>query len=127
MRKKNSRNPGKPAPATIADCLLRGLYKIRKYYRRIELNDFSKSVTINEEELKEINDLNKAIEIFNYIKLTTKQNKNKLEQTKYNSINFEENIDKLRTRHGFDQSNFCDLIDKCKLLMENLQEKNRYT
>ena len=127
MRKKNSRNPGKPAPATIADCLLRGLYKIRKYYKRIELNDFSKSVTIDSSEIKPISDLDKAIEIYNYIRYSTRKNKLRFEQNKYNAINFEENIDKLRTRHGFDQANFCELIDKCKLLMENLQEKNRYT
>lgn len=116
----------KQIPNTISDCLLRGVYKIRKYYKRIELNDFSKSVTINEDEIKEIHDLNKAIEIYNFIKYSTKKNKIKFEQSKYNSINFEENIDKLRTRHGFDQANFCDLINKCKLLMENLQDKNKY-
>ena len=125
-KKDNKQKINKPIPSTISDCLQHGLYKIRKYYKRIELNDFSKSVTINEEEIKEINDLNKAIEIYNFIKYTTKKNKIKFEQSKYNSINFEENIDKLRTRHGFDQANFCDLIDKCKLLMENLQEKNKY-
>ena len=127
FNKKDSKQKyNKPMPTTISDCLQHGLYKIRKYYKRIELNDFSKSVTINMEEIKEINDLNKAIEIYNFIKYTTKKNKIKFEQSKYNSINFEENIDKLRTRHGFDQANFCDLIDKCKLLMENLQEKNKY-
>ena len=126
FRKKDNRQQHKPTPTTMPDCLHRSLYKIRKYYKRIELNDFSKSVKINEDELKEINDLNKAIEIFNFVKYTTKKNKIKFEQAKYNSINFEENIDKLRTRHGFDQANFCDLIDKCKLLMENLQEKNKY-
>ena len=126
FKKKDSRQQHKPTPSTIPDCLHRGLYKIRKYYKRIELNDFSKSVKINEDELREIPDLNKAIEIYNFIKYTTKKNKIKFEQAKYNSINFEENIDKLRTRHGFDQANFCDLIDKCKLLMENLQEKNKY-
>ena len=124
--KKENRNISKPAPSTISECLQKGLYKIRKYYKRIELNDFSKSVTINENELMETNDLNKAIEIYNFIKYSTKKNKIKFEQSKYNSINFEENIDKLRTRQGFDQANFCDLIDKCKLLMENLQEKNKY-
>ena len=102
-------------------------YKIRKYYRRIELNDFSKSVTIDSSEIKPISDLDKAIEIYNYIRYSTRKNKLRFEQNKYNAINFEENIDKLRTRHGFDQANFCELIDKCKLLMENLQEKNRYT
>lgn len=126
LRKKNSRQHHKPSPSTIPDCLHKGLCKIRKYYRRIELNDFSKSVTINEDEIKEMTDLNKAIEIYNFLKYSTKKNKIKFEQSKYNSINFEENIDKLRTRHGFDQANFCDLIDKCKLLMENLQEKNKY-
>ena len=124
--KKESKNHHNPSPSTISDCLHSGLYKIRKYYKRIELNDFSKSVTVDDSEIRKINDLNKSIEIFNFIKYTTKKNKIKFEQSKYNSINFEENIDKLRTRHGFDQSNFCDLIDKCKLLMENLQEKNKY-
>ena len=124
--KKESKSHHNPSPSTISDCLQRGLYKIRKYYKRIELNDFSKSVTVDDSEIRKINDLNKSIEIFNFIKYTTKKNKIKFEQSKYNSINFEENIDKLRTRHGFDQSNFCDLIDKCKLLMENLQEKNKY-
>ena len=124
--KKESKNHHNTSPSTISDCLHSGLYKIRKYYKRIELNDFSKSVTVDDSEIRKINDLNKSIEIFNFIKYTTKKNKIKFEQSKYNSINFEENIDKLRTRHGFDQSNFCDLIDKCKLLMENLQEKNKY-
>ena len=117
----------KPSPTTITECLFRGVCKIRKYYKRIELNDFSKSVTIDTSEIKPIPDLDKAIEVFNYIKYSTKKNKLKFEQNKYNAINFEENIDKLRTRHGFDQANFCELIDKCKMLMENLQEKNRYT
>ena len=125
--KKEVKFSAKPAPTTIPECLFRGIWKIRKYYKRIELNDFSKSVTIDPSEIKPISDLDKAIEIFNYIKYSTKKNKLKFEQNKYNAINFEENIDKLRTRHGFDQANFCDLIDKCKLLMENLQEKNRYT
>ena len=125
--KKEVKFSVKPAPTTIPECLFRGICKIRKYYKRIELNDFSKSVTIDPSEIKPISDLDKAIEIFNYIKYSTKKNKLKFEQNKYNAINFEENIDKLRTRHGFDQANFCDLIDKCKLLMENLQEKNRYT
>ena len=125
--KKEVKFSAKPAPTTIPECLFRGICKIRKYYKRIELNDFSKSVTIEPSEIKPISDLDKAIEIFNYIKYSTKKNKLKFEQNKYNAINFEENIDKLRTRHGFDQANFCDLIDKCKLLMENLQEKNRYT
>ena len=125
--KKEVKFSAKPAPTTIPECLFRGICKIRKYYKRIELNDFSKSVTIDPSEIKPISDLDKAIEIFNYIKYSTKKNKLKFEQNKYNAINFEENIDKLRTRHGFDQANFCDLIDKCKLLMENLQEKNRYT
>ena len=125
--KKEVKFSAKPAPTTIQECLFRGICKIRKYYKRIELNDFSKSVTIDPSEIKPISDLDKAIEIFNYIKYSTKKNKLKFEQNKYNAINFEENIDKLRTRHGFDQANFCDLIDKCKLLMENLQEKNRYT
>ena len=125
--KKEVKFSAKPAPTTIPECLFRGICKIRKYYKRIELNDFSKSVSIDASEIKPIPDLDKAIEIFNYIKYSTKKNKLKFEQNKYNAINFEENIDKLRTRHGFDQANFCDLIDKCKLLMENLQEKNRYT
>ena len=112
--KKESRQAHKPDPSTISECLHRGLYKIRKYYKRIELNDFSKSVVINEGEILEIHDLNKAIEIFNFIKYITKKNKIKFEQAKYNSINFNENIDKLRTRHGFDQSNFCDLINNIK-------------
>ena len=71
-------------------------------------------------------DLNKAIEIYNFLKYSTKKNKIKFEQAKYNFINFDENIDKLRTRHGFDQANFCELIDKCKMLTETLQEKNKY-
>ena len=125
--KKEVKISNKSPPTSIQECLHKGLYKIRKYYKRIELNDFSKSVSINGEELKDISDLNKAIEIYNYIKYSTKKKKLTFEQNKYNAINFEENIDKLRTRHGFDQANFCDLIDKCKLLMENLQEKNRYT
>ena len=127
FRKKDSRQQHKPTPSTIPDCLHRGLYKIRKYYRKIELNGFSKSVTIDSAEIKQISDLDKAIEIYNYIRYSTRKNKLRFEQNKYNAINFEENIDKLRTRHGFDQANFCELIDKCKLLMENLQEKNRYT
>ena len=127
LSKKDIKLSNKPAPATISECLFRGLCKIRKYYKRIELNDFSKSVSIDTSEIKSASDLDKAIEVFNYIKYSTKKNKLKFEQNKYNSINFEENIDKLRTRHGFDQANFCELIDKCKLLMENLQEKNRYT
>ena len=125
--KKDLKISNKPAPTSITECLFRGICKIRKYYKRIELNDFSKSVLIDTSELKPISDLDKAIEVYNYIKYSTKKNKLKFEQNKYNKINFEENIDKLRTRHGFDQANFCDLIDKCKLLMENLQEKNRYT
>ena len=127
LTKKEIKISNKPAPSTISECLFRGVCKIRKYYRRIELNDFSKSVSIDTSDIKPISDLDKAIEVFNYIKYSTKKNKLKFEQNKYNAINFEENIDKLRTRHGFDQANFCDLIDKCKLLMENLQEKNRYT
>ena len=118
--------PHKPIPTTISECLFRGLYKIRKYYKRIELNDFSKSVTINSDEFKDMPDLNKAIEIYNFLKYSTKKNKIKFEQAKYNFINFDENIDKLRTRHGFDQANFCELIDKCKMLTETLQEKNKY-
>ena len=127
LTKKEIKISNKPAPSTISECLFRGVCKIRKYYRRIELNDFSKSVSIDTSEIKPISDLDKAIEVFNYIKYSTKKNKLKFEQNKYNKINFEENIDKLRTRHGFDQANFCELIDKCKLLMENLQEKNKYT
>ena len=124
--KKEIKISTKTAPTTITECLFKGLCKIRKYYKRIELNDFSKSVSIETSEIKPISDLDKAIEIYNYIKYSTKKNKLKFEQNKYNAINFEENIDKLRTRHGFDQANFCELIDKCKLLMENLQEKNKY-
>ena len=127
LTKKEIKISNKPAPSTISECLFRGVCKIRKYYRRIELNDFSKSVSIDTSDIKPISDLDKAIEVFNYIKYSTKKNKLKFEQNKYNAINFEENIDKLRTRHGFDQANFCELIDKCKLLMENLQEKNKYT
>ena len=126
LTRKEIEFSSKPAPSTINECLFRGLCKIRKYYKRIELNDFSKSVSIDSSEIKPISDLDKAIEIFNYIKYSTKKNKLKFEQNKYNAINFEENIDKLRTRHGFDQANFCDLIDKSKLLMESLQEKNKY-
>ena len=127
LTKREIKISNKPAPSTISECLFRGVCKIRKYYRRIELNDFSKSVSIDTSDIKPISDLDKAIEVFNYIKYSTKKNKLKFEQNKYNKINFEENIDKLRTRHGFDQANFCELIDKCKLLMENLQEKNKYT
>ena len=127
ISKKEIKLSAKPSATTITECLFKGVYKIRKYYRRIELNDFSKSVTIDSSEIKPISDLDKAIEIYNYIRYSTRKNKLRFEQNKYNAINFEENIDKLRTRHGFDQANFCELIDKCKLLMENLQEKNRYT
>ena len=125
-KKRNKLQANKPIPSTISECLFRGLYKIRKYYKRIELNDFSKSVTINSDEFKDMPDLNKAIEIYNFLKYSTKKNKIKFEQAKYNFINFDENIDKLRTRHGFDQANFCELIDKCKMLTETLQEKNKY-
>jgi chromosome segregation ATPase len=125
-KKRNRLQQHKPIPSTISECLFRGLYKIRKYYKRIELNDFSKSVTINSDEFKDMPDLNKAIEIYNFLKYSTKKNKIKFEQAKYNFINFDENIDKLRTRHGFDQANFCELIDKCKMLTETLQEKNKY-
>ena len=125
-KKGNKLQANKPIPSTISECLFRGLYKIRKYYKRIELNDFSKSVTINSDEFKDMPDLNKAIEIYNFLKYSTKKNKIKFEQAKYNFINFDENIDKLRTRHGFDQANFCELIDKCKMLTETLQEKNKY-
>ena len=125
-KKRNRLQQHKPIPSTISECLFRGLYKIRKYYKRIELNDFSKSVTINSDEFKDMPDLNKAIEIYNFLKYSTKKNKIKFEQAKYNFINFDENIDKLRTRHGFDQANFCEIIDKCKMLTETLQEKNKY-
>ena len=125
-KKRNKLQANKPIPSTISEYLFRGLYKIRKYYKRIELNDFSKSVTINSDEFKDMPDLNKAIEIYNFLKYSTKKNKIKFEQAKYNFINFDENIDKLRTRHGFDQANFCELIDKCKMLTETLQEKNKY-
>ena len=127
ISKKEIKLSAKPSQIKNRECLFKGIYKIRKYYRRIELNDFSKSVTIDSSEIKPISDLDKAIEIYNYIRYSTRKNKLRFEQNKYNAINFEENIDKLRTRHGFDQANFCELIDKCKLLMENLQEKNRYT
>ena len=125
--KKEIKLSAKPSQTKNRECLFKGIYKIRKYYRRIELNDFSKSVTIDSSEIKPISDLDKAIEIYNYIRYSTRKNKLRFEHNKYNAKNFEENIDKLRTRHGFDQANFCELIDKCKLLMENLQEKNRYT
>ena len=116
----------KPEPETIPDCLYRALYKIKKYYKRIELNDFNLGITIDESEIKELSDDKKAKEIYNFVKYNRKKKKTKFEQMKYNLINLEENIDKLRVRHGFDQQNFCELSDKCKQLMDNLQEKNKY-
>ena len=67
ISKKEIKLSAKPSPTTITECLFKGVYKIRKYYRRIELNDFSKSVTIDSSEIKPISDLDKAIEIYNYI------------------------------------------------------------
>ena len=73
LTKKEIKISNKPAPSTISECLFRGVCKIRKYYRRIELNDFSKSVSIDTSEIKPIPDLDKAIEVFNYIKYSTKK------------------------------------------------------
>ena len=40
LTRKEIEFSSKPAPSTINECLFRGLCKIRKYYKRIELNDF---------------------------------------------------------------------------------------
>ena len=50
--KKEVKISNKSPPTSIQECLHKGLYKIRKYYKRIELNDFSKSVTVDDSEIK---------------------------------------------------------------------------
>lgn len=124
INKKESK-PDKQPPITVSDCLTLSLRKIKRYFRRVESNNFSTGLTF-EPEISSLTDLDKAQEIYNYIRLSIKEKKKFFDTSKYNFINFEENIDKLRTRQGFDQANFSDLIEKCKLLMKMLQEKNLY-
>ena len=65
---KERKNHHNPSPSTISYWLQCGLYKIRKYYKNIELNDFSRVVAVDDNEIRTINDLNKSIEILNFIK-----------------------------------------------------------
>ena len=62
----------KPAPTTISECLFKGLCKIRKYYRRIELNDFSKSVSIDTSEIKPISDLRNYTDVLNEVDVSSR-------------------------------------------------------
>ena len=125
MMSSNKTIKPKQPPKSIEECLTLSLIKIRKFFKRVETNNFSTGLAFDDD-ISEITDLNKAIEIYNFIRLIYKEKKKFFDTSKYNYINFEENIDKLRTRHGFDQANFSELIEKCKKLMEIQQEKNLY-
>lgn len=125
MNSTGNESPRQITPKTIEECLTLSVEIIRKYFKRVETNNFSTEIVF-ENDLSEISDLNKAIEIYNYICLVYKEKKKFHDQSKYNLINIEENIDKLRTRHGFDQANFSELIENCKKLMRTQQEKNLY-
>ena len=115
----------KPSPKTIEECLFFTLRKIKKFHRRLETNNFS--IPINfEPEIKEIPDFEKAFQIFNFVKQACKEKKRFFDTSKYEYINLEENFEKLKSRSGFNQANFINLIDKCKMLMRCQHDDNLY-
>ena len=118
-------NKIKPTPKTIEECLFFTLRKIKKFHRRLETNNFS--IPINfEPEINEIPDFEKAFQIFNFVKQACKEKKRFFDTSKYEYINLEENFEKLKSRSGFNQANFINLIDKCKMLMRCQHDDNLY-
>lgn len=117
----------KSPPKTLEECLYRSLLKIKKYYKRVDTNNFSISIKTDfEKEVQETPDKEKAFQIFNFIVQAVKEKKRFFDTAKYEYINLDENFDKLRYKSGFNQANFIDLIEKCKMLMKCQQDDNLY-
>lgn len=115
------------SPKTIEDYLRLSLIKIKKYFKRVDTNNFSISIKGDfEKEVDALSDLDKAFQIYNYVTQSVKEKKRFFDTAKYEYINLDENFDKLKYKSGFNQANFTDLIEKCKMLMKCQQDDNLY-
>ena len=118
----------KPIPKTSEECLHLSLIKIKKYFKRVDTNNFSISIKYDTL-LSEVNstpDLEKALQIYNFVKQACKEKKRFFDTAKYEYINLDENFDKLKYKSNFNQANFIDLIEKCKMLLKCQQDDNLY-
>ena len=75
----------KSPPKTLEECLYRSLLKIKKYYKRVDTNNFSISIKTDfEKEVQETPDKEKAFQIFNFIVQAVKEKKGFLIQQNMN-------------------------------------------
>ena len=118
----------KSIPKTIEECLHLSLVKIKKYFRRVDTNNFSISIKYDtlQSEVNATPNLEKALQIYNFVKQACKEKKRFFDTAKYEYINLDENFDKLKYKSNFNQANFIDLIEKCKMLLKCQQDDNLY-
>ena len=117
----------KKSPKTVEECLDATLIKIQRYYKRVDTNNFS--ISIGNQFTPNIDKLSyyeKAFQIFNFVNQAAKEKKRFFDTAKYEYINLDENFEKIRQRTGFNQANFINLIEKCKMLMKCQQDDNLY-
>ena len=124
--KNLDKKSSKHMPKTIEECLELSLIKIKKYFKRVETNNFSIPLNGPPPDVSDIPNEEKALQIYNFVRQACKEKKRFFDTAKYEYLNLEENFEKLKYRTGFNQANFSDLINKCKMLMKCQADDNLY-
>lgn len=112
---------------TVEELITKSFSKIKKYFMRLEKNNFSIHLnTESENEIEQRTTEQKCYQIFNFINQTCKEKKRFFDTSKYEFVNLDSNFEKLKLKSGFNQENFTNLIEKCKMLIKCQQDDNVY-
>lgn len=117
----------KELPKTINEFLEETYQKIKRFDERNKEYDYSKKLKkYYHADTTGMSDLDKALHIYLFVSLNIREKKDYQNKKKYDSMTIKESIDKLNRKKEFNQDNFLQLIDTCKMLIENQKEDDRY-
>ena len=99
--------------------------RIQKFFHKIEKDNFSINLK-GKFEMNNISEIEKLHSIENFIKLNLEEKKKYFSHSKYEIVTLDENIEKLTKNDVFNQENFKNLIDKCKVFMKTERDDRMY-
>lgn len=112
---------------SLEKLISKSLTTIKKFFMRLEKDNFSihlNNVIANELEKMSIEQ--QCFQVYHFIKQTCKEKKRFFDTSKYEFVNLDSNFEKLKVKSGFNQENFTNLIEKCKMLIKCQQDDNVY-
>ncbi|MCQ2820622.1 MAG: hypothetical protein MJ252_25430 [archaeon] len=109
-------------PENFDDCLDLTYRKIKRFDKEIETGEDDTGPL----EIGYISNEEKALEIFRFVKECIKEKKHFIDARKYDILNIKEYLDRVNRKGSFDNKNYLNLIEKCKMLIESQVTDNVY-